>query len=377
MLFKPTAPEDINTNLRLGNDPFFTSQTNITLLIDNDNYKQSVYRLLTCITKSINETAKITNLGRKELRIYNILDCNIVPINFHALQSEIPLVNLMNYSYTFDHMVKQFIGVECKNDSLSDILVPFVDPAVDGAERNQKIAKSKIIMTKYSHPEDTLVRMLIAPRGSRRTNEFNTMVWRIMAGNTSLNLNKPKYLSDQLWNKVLLQSLYNTEQKNWTPGPNNYDLQSNDARLMGFNNNRKYITDLQEFEDLGFDTYPTNVGAARFLTGATRIGVGIAPHTYIIKDKGAPPHQMGFKVKQAYTASAAKTVEWNKEGYTRYQTKIVRYIEWFIHLQRVMRLLMRDQLQWVNDPIVHQSNALAEEITEFKGNNTFEVKDFE
>ena len=372
MLFKPTAPADINTDLRLGNDPFFTSQTNIKLLIDNDNYKQSVYRLLTCITKSINETAKITNLGRKELRIYNILDCNIVPINFHALQSEIPLVNLMNYSYTFDHMVKQFIGVECKNDSLSNILVPFVDPAIDGAERNQKIAKSKIIMRKYSHPEDTLVRMLIAPRGSRRTNEFNTMVWRIMAGNTSLNLNKPKYLSDQLWNKVLLQSLYtpenNVDQTNWTPGPNNYDLQSNDARLMGRDKNRMYKYNLQEFEDLGFDTNANN----SFLTDAT-----IDTHTYIIKDKGAPPHQMGFKVKPAYTASAVKTVKWNKEGYTRYQTKIVRYIEWFIHLQRVMRLLMRDQLQWVNDPIVHQSNALAEEITEFKGNNTFEVKDFE
>ena len=374
MLFKPTSPADININLRLCNDPFFTSQTNITLLIDNDNYKQSVYRLLTCITKSINETAKITNLGRKELRIYNILDCNIVPINFHALQSEIPLVNLMNYSYTFDHMVKQFIGVECKNDSLSNILVPFVDPAGNAAERNQNIVKSKSIMTKYSHPEDTLVRMLIEPRGSRRTNEFNTMVWRIMAGNTSLNLNKPKYLSDQLWNKVLLQSLYTPEdsaiQKNWTQG--NYDLQSNDARLMGLDKNRMYKKSLQEFEDLGFDTHPTIESAARFLTSAT-----IDKHTYIIKDKGAPPHQMGFTVKDAYTASPIKIVAWNKEGYTRYQTKIVRYIEWFIHLQRVMRLLMRDQLQWVNDPIVHQSNALAEEITEFKGNNTFEVKDFE
>ena len=141
---------------------------------------------------------------------------------------------------------------------------------------------------------------------------------------------------------------------------------------MGIDNNRLYRTILQEFEDLGFDTQPLTVGNVRFLTSAT-----FNTHTYIIKDKGAPPHQMGFKVKQAYTVSEVKTVAWNKEGYTRYQTKIVRYIEWFIHLQRVMRLLMRDQLQWVNDPIVHQSNALAEEITEFKGNNTFEVKDFE
>ena len=181
----------------------------------------------------------------------------------------------------------------------------------------------------------------------------------------------------------MLQSLYTSEnnpiKKNWT-GPNNYDLQSNDARLMGIDNNRMYKTDLQEFEDLGINTQPSNAGVNIFLTGATNMNNISKHHTYIIKDKGAHPHQMGFTVKDAYTTSTTstvKTIKWNKEGYTRYQTKIVRYIEWFIHLQRVMRLLMRDQLQWVNDPIVHQSNALAEEITEFKGNNTFEVKDFE
>lgn len=389
-IYFPKAREDVNINKFIGIDEFFKSQSNITLLIDNDNYKQSVYRLLTCITNSINENAKITNIARKDLRIYNILDCNIVPINFHALQSEIPLVNLMNYSFTFDHMVKQFIGMECKHDKWSDIQVPFIDPItpIDLAIRDVKKREVDNRVMKYAHPEDTLVRILIEPRGNRRTREFNTMVWRIMAGNTSLSLNKPKYLSDQLWNKVLLQSLYTPEytDENWinnTVPPPAFlnDLQNQDARLLGADNNRFYDKELWEFEDRGYNTHPLD-----FYTGATGKSHGHdrTCHTYIVKDPRAPKHQMGHSVIEAYTMAQADTggdgaltKRWNIEGYMRYQTKIVRYVEWFIHLQRVMRLLMRDQLQWVNDPIAHKSDALAEDVTEFKGNNVFEVKDFE
>ena len=75
--------------------------------------------------------------------------------------------------------------------------------------------------------------------------------------------------------------------------------------------------------------------------------------------------------------NAAAVSVWHNCGYVRYQTIIVRYIEWFVHLQRVMRLLMRDQLTWVNDPIVHKSNALSNEITEYDSNNKFEMSDFE
>lgn len=371
--------------LKVGRDAFFTSQTNITLLIDNDNYKQSVYRLLSCITQTNQKNARITNMNRKTLRVYNILDSNIVPINFHALQSEIPLVNIMNYSYTFDHMVKNFIGIESKLDNVRDIPVKYIDEFPAG-NRTAKIASTLTDMQKYSKPEDSLVRMLIAPRGSRKVNEFSLMTWRIMAGDTSLNLNKPKYLSDQLWNKVLLQSLYmpevtvpNMSGTSWTanpaaPGTNFNELQIPDARLRGNVNNRAFPTDLPELEVLTYGN-PTDNPPSGFLTG---MQTSSHVHTFIYKDN-ANKRQQGYSVMSAYpnTGSAAIASRWNKEGYIRYQTKIVRYIEWFVHLQRVMRFLMRGQLEWVNDPIVNQSNAIAEEITEYRGNNTFQLKDFE
>ena len=83
------------------------------------------------------------------------------------------------------------------------------------------------------------------------------------------------------------------------------------------------------------------------------------------------PHSityMGDGVNNKHTTDIIKAVDvdtnegivnkWHLIGYNRYHTVTVRYIEWFIHIQRVMRLLMRDQLNWVNDPIVHKSNAL-------------------
>jgi len=51
---------------------------------------------------------------------------------------------------------------------------------------------------------------MIHPIGFRRLHEYVNDVYKIMAGNTSLSLNRPKYLSDQLWNKVLLNNLYDS-----------------------------------------------------------------------------------------------------------------------------------------------------------------------
>lgn len=43
---------------------------------------------------------------RSESRLINIIDLNIVPINVHALLKEVPLINIYNYAYTFDNLIK-------------------------------------------------------------------------------------------------------------------------------------------------------------------------------------------------------------------------------------------------------------------------------
>ena len=63
-------------------------------------------------------------------------------------------------------------------------------------------------------------------------------------------------------------------------------------------------------------------------------------------------------------------------GYNRYNTYIVRSIEWFVHLQRVMRLLMNEYLEWIDGSVVNKSAVAATGITEYKNDNMFDPNDF-
>ena len=66
------------------------------------------------------------------------------------------------------------------------------------------------------------------------------------------------------------------------------------------------------------------------------------------------------------------------EGYIRYNSKIVRWTEWFVQLQRITRLLMRNQLDWIQDPVAQGSDAISESITEYKqSTSTFNIGDYE
>ena len=365
---------NVRTNgLIAANNEFFRITSNITLLTENDNYKQSVYRMLRCIIDS-NLSEHMHEQNRTQLRIYNILDSNIVPINFHALQREIALINIYNYSYTFDHMIKQFIGVETVSRTidqikLSDVpinigngdgsVIEVVDTTVLNANRVQKIG---------IYPEDTLVRILIQPQGKRYLKEYVNNIWKLMAGNDSISLNKPKYLSDQLWNKVLLNSLY----KNTIIQPPNIANQgmqfidmgvsgSNLARTMQLGHTRKANPQYNEPID----------GAAN----GVLLNHGFEEITYVSNVGNTNKHSL--TIVDVPLPNIATKRDWHNNGYARYQTILVRYIEWFVHLQRVMRLLMRDQLTWVNDPIVHKSNALSNEVTEYESNNKFKMSDFE
>ncbi len=200
-----------------------------------------------------------------------------------------------------------------------------------------------------------------------------------MAGNDSLSLNRPKYLSDQLWNKVLLNSLYSNDitqtQLSILPtaatinvGPQG----SNTSRTMQIGHMSSLAPPFGEPID-GVPLAPINIG------NAYRLNYGFNQMTYV-KKVGAVGDKHNLEVIPVVVAAPAglnSIASWTQNGYVRYQTILVRYIEWFVHLKRVMRLLMRDQLTWVNDPIVHKSNALSNEITEYENNNKFEISDFE
>jgi hypothetical protein len=288
--------------------------------------------MLRCIIdESLNEHMHLGD--RKSLQIYNILDTNIVPINFHALQRELPLINLFNYSYTFDQLVRDEFGVLTKSE----------------VAKYDSINKDA---SDFEYPADELVKILMFPQGKRSRKEYVRSVWSLMAGRDGLTLNKPKYLSDQLWNKVLLNSMYN----DGTTSPIN----------AIFVNNTNHAA---MHKNVLIDVDNRNFTNADLLNTVNKI-------TYLVPRKPASGNRHELRVKPVILP-AGVPAQWTQTGYQRYNTILVRYIEWFVHLQRVMRLLMRNQLEWVNDPIVHKSNAISEQVTEYDSNKSFDIDDFQ
>jgi hypothetical protein len=281
----------------------------ITMMVENDNHKQVMNRMITGLMNGSNN--QLSGMERKDFRIFNILDLNIVPINVHAMQREIPFVNLFNYSFTFDHIVKNFIGSVTKDKSLDKV---GEIPAND------------------DKPEDTMVRNLIYPLRCRCMREYVKNTFRIMSGTTSFSLNRPKYLSDQLWNKVLLNNLYK-------------DTDALDSPLS-------YNKEEVQINSEPFETQ-----------GINRAAIGTSDSLSYIKDRAVITKNTGNLNALTY------------EGYLRYNSKLVGWTEWFIQLQRVVRMLMRSQLEWISDPVVQGNDAISKDVTEYRDTNKFNLGD--
>lgn len=373
---------------------YASEQANLNSIImytGSSNYNHSVEKTIKCVLEN-DDSSSLSKMDREQLRVYNILDLNVSPINFHALQREIPFINLINYSYTFDHMVKNFIGRDYRNAPV------YGDQPIYGDNENADVSKKKKNL--YSmhgkrafdaesfkneiYPRDTLTRHIIYPLGFRRVTEYVNNVAKIMTGNTSLSLGRPKFLSDQLWNKVLFQSTFNNQWDNDNNKPNSLNnarrinilrdvINSEHEGPMKLNRLNRVVVyddnnmvesgkDVKEFMFLGI----RNDDIVKPPTEDNITGSLLYDLSYIKND--GKEERIGLDLKNLYKLGL--------EGYFRYNSKLVRWHEWFCQLQRINRLLMRKQLEWVQQPVVSNSDAIAEEITEYKDNNVFSIDDF-
>lgn len=129
------------------------------------------------IASVIKSSNSSLDISRVNARFLNILDLNIVPLNIHALMREIPLTNIYNYAFTYDHIVKQLFNQEydytfndttpntcdelllklflnpyykkCDNDNL--YLNALLGVSSDNDSSNSKLGRSKYISDILSH----------------------------------------------------------------------------------------------------------------------------------------------------------------------------------------------------------------------------------
>ena len=361
---------------------YWSKTENVISLIESDNFKQSVYRMISCLYAQ-NTTNKLYGLERNKYRIYNILDLNIDPINVHALQREVPFSNLFNFSYTFDHMIKNFIGVSLKNKNLAELGENAPTDRVIGVvnspdEYGDKSFNNDDYKDMY-HVEDTFTKNIIFPLGFRRLREYVNNISHYMRGNMSHGLGRPKYLSDQLWNKVLINNTFNDYFEIGIPNISqnrelNASVRSSILDVVASRNMRQR----QRLVSLNGLLYSNTDNAEPLLYG---ININRDSTGMINQDISRTIGYMnsnGDRNLVFAAPGASNTIQKIcYEGYLRYNSRLVRWLEWMVNLQRIMRLLMRNQLEWVGDVIVESNDAISEEVTEYKNNSMFNISDFE
>lgn len=269
-------------------------------------------------------TGSPVSLNRNNILVRNLIDLNVMPINVRALMREVVLVNVYNYAYTWDHMVADMFGYHPSSPLVDDCNTSF----------------SSVQLT---NPRDTFVRLLVNPYQYVDYAAYYGLYSQIMAGNSGTQLGRPKFISDQVYNKALLGELYPMNVTSYT------DLSQ--PGTVGVSAGRN--------KNIPQGPSPRDAQSA-VLSGkskssyADQVKVG-SELTYIedgVTNTKAGPKQ---RVDQVSVGSAANKVALKMYGLIRFNTKFARNIIFLAQLQRVLRLKLSQELSWnkrVSDGVV-------------------------
>jgi hypothetical protein len=152
--------------------------------------------------------SETSTFSRATLRVHNLLDINKPPISMSALMQEVPFINLLNHSYSFDRLVHNIILPDYIQDMMK--------------ENTGKLTTENLLLRTESPvhtPREMMVKLMCHPYGQiweTQVGQFGTvqsagkqyhaLIGSLFSGNDSLHLGVPRYLSDQLWHKALLVS---------------------------------------------------------------------------------------------------------------------------------------------------------------------------
>jgi hypothetical protein len=329
---------------------------------------------------------------RKKEWVYNIIDMNIIPVNVHALMRGIPLAPLYNYVYTFEQMVALMFGETVERVGALDIDAQAPRPGAPlGAARgirNTRQALLKLLISPYAA-------VPLATYGNstaiHRPGGANGLVTRIFRGDDSLMMGRPKFLSDQVFNKALFGTLIDTPYQFDEAGPpgagrmaasrGRPDTRGLDPAGVGLAGRRAAETPgpaaqaawrgrpppaadaIYSLRRPDARTYPTE--------RVSRAGSTYGALTYIGQpDLGAGPDQDGpastaLKRVQLGQNAVAKMAALEAVGKARFDTRIVRNLFFITNVQRVMRLKLNQELTQYRNVLVSNHSVVNPGVTEF------------
>lgn len=137
----------------------------------------------------INEVKHNNSIAK--IDVANVLDMNIVPIDFSQFSRFMPLAHLMNFSYTFDKIV--------------------LDAMIPNDDIRKKVYED-IIKNNGFNPtssEMMLAGLMINPWAKDVTiNDYRHLYVNMMRGISQLPIGRPKFLSDQVMQKALFGEMF-------------------------------------------------------------------------------------------------------------------------------------------------------------------------
>ena len=272
--------------------------------------KSEVVKMLHKKTTSVDLPA-----SRYYSMIYNILDLNISPINVHAMRREIPLANLYNYAYTFDSFVSSVF--ECS--------------AYDVKSLKPESTTHEVLTVLCKHPYANIPE-----------NVYYNALERSFRGTSSVDISgRPKFISDQLWNKALFGEIASNPHWDLTPV-----LRLERKRRRGD-------------ADLGVMRHPAN---RAHILGSTKNTLSYIKHDPV----------NGSVVKTVNVGSNAVHNYLKELGRIRFDTTLSRNMFFLANVQRIMTYKINKELTKAHFPVTSGPGVVAREVTEYNDLETYD-----
>ncbi len=320
------------------------SVVNLTATIESGDARRVSEEVLASSVPSAQQVGTGSD-ARSMWRKYNILDMNIVPINIHALARDVPLIHLINYSYSLGEITEEFLRRKWRNRE-------------GYGNRGGHKAHPSI------YPEDVVAKLLSNPYAAVDGKEYYGLLHRAVLGDMGIQASRPKFLSDQLWNKSLLneQYLVGARRDNDTA----YGVDGKDRGLV-------------EDDAKGFVVNPH--GPSDDSAGQRGIGAYKLPENATDAAKNGRREETKLSAPSFNSATSREvavmhSVSGHKPallrlGRVRFTTTFMRNMMLVTWAQYVTRLMIRERLEKLQTPVVDGMELMDARFTEYQGDERF------
>jgi len=298
------------------------SITDIIMITEDNNQRKELEVYIGCTGDSASAEDRVC------LRVINILDMNIVPINVHALRRDIPFANILNYSYTFDRVVCEDYGV-----SLKDMYKKVAFPGGVEASLRKDVSRA---FDKYTAGLLTCPYQL--EHATMPNTDFNAMVAYLAGFDKVFPGGRPKFIGDQLWNQVLFSNIVNNNNPISTKAALAKD--KDDPKLIIVNGNQSQVIS------------PGDIKIVK--SNKTEQEVLRPKDNKIVGESLIADTTRGQKIIQ----------DLQSLGKARYNTKFSRHIFWMVELYRYMNGKIRKEMERIQNPITRNLPAISVKMTD-------------